>query len=69
MVSIFDLEKYQNIKIYCTDEEEANDLFNVICSLINSNQEEKVINLEEDKNNDKILEEWEKKMIHIKSVL
>ena len=63
MVIICDLEKYQNIKLYCTDEEEANDLFNVICSLINSNQEEKVINLEEDKNNDKILEEWEKKMI------
>ena len=63
MIIICDSEKYQNIKLYCNDDVETNEMFNAICSLINGNQEEKGINLEEDENNDKILEEWEKKMI------
>ena len=63
MIIINDSEKYQNVKLYCIDEEQTNDLFNEICSLINGNQDKKGINLEEDENNDKILEEWEKKMV------
>ena len=53
------------INILCNTEEEVSELFNQLCLCINedNNINSDNIELEEEANNEKLLEEWEKKMI------
>ena len=64
-VVLCDMKKYNIINILCNTEEEVSELFNQLCLCINedNNINTDNIELEEEANNEKLLEEWEKKMI------
>ena len=64
-VVLCDMKKYNIINILCNTEEEVSELFNQLCLCINedNNINSDNIELEEEANNEKLLEEWEKKMI------
>ena len=59
------MKKYNIINILCNTEEEVSELFNQLCLCINedNNNNSDNIELDEEANNEKLLEEWEKKMI------
>lgn len=66
MIILCDMNKYNIINIICNTQEEINELFNQLCICINDNNNINIDNVEleeEDINNEKLLEEWEKKMI------
>ena len=65
MIILCDITKYNIINLFCNTEEELNELFNQICICINdyNNINTQNINLNEETNNEKLLEEWEKKMV------
>ena len=65
MIILCDIKKYNIINLFCNTEEELNELFNQICICINdyNNINTQNINLNEEANNEKLLEEWEKKMV------
>ena len=66
LIILCDLNKYNIINIICNTQEEINELFNQLCICINDNNNINIDNVEleeEDINNEKLLEEWEKKMI------
>ena len=62
-VVLCDMKKYNIINILCNTEEEVSELFNQLCLCINedNNINSDNIELEEEANNEKLLEEWEKK--------
>ena len=64
-IVLCDMKKYNIINILCNTEEEVSELFNQLCLCINedNNINSDNIELEEEANNEKLLEEWEKKMI------
>ena len=64
-IVLCDMKKYNIINILCNTEEEVSELFNQLCLYINedNNINSDNIELEEEANNEKLLEEWEKKMI------
>ena len=64
-IVLCDMKKYDIINILCNTEEEVSELFNQLCLCINedNNINSDNIELEEEANNEKLLEEWEKKMI------
>ena len=64
-VVLCDMKKYNIINILCNTEEDVSELFNQLCLCINedNNINSDNIELEEEANNEKLLEEWEKKMI------
>ena len=64
-IVLCDMKKYDIINILCNTEEEVSELFNQLCLCINedNNINTDNIELEEEANNEKLLEEWEKKMI------
>ena len=64
-IVLCDMKKYNIINILCNTEEEVSELFNQLCLCINedNNINTDNIELEEEANNEKLLEEWEKKMI------
>ena len=64
-VVLCDMKKYNIINILCNTEEDVSELFNQLCLCINedNNINTDNIELEEEANNEKLLEEWEKKMI------
>ena len=64
-VVLCDMKKYNIINILCNTKEEVSELFNQLCLCINedNNINSDNIELEEEANNEKLLEEWEKKMI------
>ena len=64
-VVLCDMKKYNIINILCNTEEDVSELFNQLCLCINedNNINSDNIELEEEANNEKVLEEWEKKMI------
>ena len=64
-IVLCDMKKYDIINILCNTEEEVSELFNQLCLYINedNNINSDNIELEEEANNEKLLEEWEKKMI------
>ena len=64
-VVLCDMKKYNIINILCNTKEEVSELFNQLCLCINedNNINSNNIELEEEANNEKLLEEWEKKMI------
>ena len=59
------MKKYNIINVFCNTEEEISELFNQLCLSINedNNINNDNIELEEEVDNEKLLEEWEKKMI------
>lgn len=63
-IVLCDMKKYDIINILCNTEEEVSELFNQLCLCINedNNINSDNIELEEEANNEKLLEEWEKKM-------
>ena len=66
LIILCDMNKYNIINIICNTQEEINELFNQLCICINDNNNINIDNVEleeEDINNEKFLEEWEKKMI------
>ena len=66
LIILCDMNKYNIINIICNTQEEINELFNQLCICINDNNNINIDNVEleeEDINNEKLLEEWEKKMI------
>ena len=65
MIILCDIKKYNIINLFCNTEEELNELFNQICICINdyNNINTQNINLNEEANNEKLLEEWEIKMV------
>ena len=66
MIILCDMNKYNIINIICNTQEEINELFNQLCICINDNNNINIDNVEleeEGINNEKLLEEWEKKMI------
>ena len=64
-IVLCDMKKYNIINILCNTEEDVSELFNQLCLCINedNNINSDNIELEEEANNEKLLEEWEKKMI------
>ena len=64
-IVLCDMKKYNIINILCNTEEEVSELFNQLCLCINedNNNNSDNIELDEEANNEKLLEEWEKKMI------
>ena len=64
-IVLCDMKKYDIINILCNTEEEVSELFNQLCLCINedNNINSDNIELDEEANNEKLLEEWEKKMI------
>ena len=65
-VVLCDMKKYNTINILCNTEEEVSELFNQLCLCINEDNNINTDNIElneEEANNEKLLEEWEKKMI------
>ena len=66
LIILCDMNKYNIINIICNTQEEINELFNQLCICINDNNNINIDNVEleeEGINNEKLLEEWEKKMI------
>ena len=65
MIIICDLKKYNIINFFCNIEDELNEFFNQINACINENNNinENNIELNEESNYDKMLDEWEKKMV------
>lgn len=66
LIILCDMNKYNIINIICNTQEEINELFNQLCICINDNNNINIDNVEleeEEINNEKLLEEWEKKMI------
>ena len=65
MIVICDSIKYNIINFFCNKEDELNEFFNQInfCISENNNINEDNIELNEETNYDKLLEEWEKKMV------
>ena len=65
MIVICDMKKYNIINFFCNTEEELNEFFEQICVCINdyNNINEDKIELNEEANNEKLLEAWEKKMV------
>ena len=65
MIIICDIKKYNLINFFCNSEDEMNEFFNQINTCINENNNinEDNIELNEETNYDKLLEEWEKKMV------
>jgi hypothetical protein len=66
LIILCDMNKYNIINIICNTQEEINELFNQLCICINDNNNINIDNVEleeEDINNEKLLEEWEKKII------
>ena len=64
-IVLCDMKKYNIINIFCNTEEEVSELFNQLCLSINedNNINNDNIELDEEVDNEKLLEEWEKKMI------
>ena len=65
-IVLCDMKKYNIINILCNTEEEVSELFNQLCLCINEDNNINTDNIElneEEVNNEKLLEEWEKKMI------
>ena len=65
-VVLCDMKKYDIINLLCNTEEEVSELFNQLCLCINEDNNINIDNIElneEEANNEKLLEEWEKKMI------
>ena len=65
-IVLCDMKKYDIINILCNTEEEVSELFNQLCLCINEDNNINTDNIElneEEVNNEKLLEEWEKKMI------
>ena len=65
LIILCDMNKYNIINIICNTQEEINELFNQLCICINDNNNINIDNVEleeEGINNEKLLEEWEKKM-------
>ena len=64
-IVLCDMKKYNIINILCNTEEEVSELFNQLCLCINADNNINTDNIEldEEPNNEKLLEEWEKKMI------
>ena len=64
-IVLCDMKKYNIINIFCNTEEEISELFNQLCLAINedNNINNDNIELDEEVDNEKLLEEWEKKMI------
>lgn len=65
-VVLCDMKKYNIINILCNTEEDVSELFNQLCLCINEDNNINTDNIElneEEVNNEKLLEEWEKKMI------
>ena len=66
LIILCDMNKFNIINIICNTQEEINELFNQLCICINDNNNINIDNVEleeEGINNEKLLEEWEKKMI------
>ena len=65
MIIICDIKKYNLINFFCNSEDEMNEFFNQINTCINENNNinEDNMELNEETNYDKLLEEWEKKMV------
>lgn len=65
MIVICDMKKYNIINFFCNTEEELNEFFEQICVCISdyNNINEDKIELNEEANNEKLLEAWEKKMV------
>ena len=65
MIVICDMKKYNIINFFCNTEEELNEFFEQICLCINdyNNINDDKIELNEEANNEKLLKEWEKKMV------
>ena len=65
MIVICDMKKYNIIYFFCNTEEELNEFFEQICVCISdyNNINEDKIELNEEANNEKLLEAWEKKMV------
>ena len=65
MIVICDMKKYNIINFFCNTEEELNEFFEQICVCINdyNNINEDKIELNQEANNEKLLKEWEKKMV------
>ena len=65
-IVLCDMKKYNIINILCNTEEDVSELFNQLCLCINEDNNINTDNIElneEEVNNEKLLEEWEKKMI------
>ena len=65
-IVLCDMKKYDIINILCNTEEDVSELFNQLCLCINEDNNINTDNIElneEEANNEKLLEEWEKKMI------
>ena len=65
-IVLCDMKKYDIINILCNTEEDVSELFNQLCLCINEDNNINTDNIElneEEVNNEKLLEEWEKKMI------
>ena len=65
LIILCDMNKYNIINIICNTQEEINELFNQLCICINDNNNINIDNVEleeEGINNEKLLEEWEKKI-------
>ena len=65
MIVICDMKKYNIINFFCNTEEELNEFFEQICVCISdyNNINDDKIELNEEANNEKLLEAWEKKMV------
>ena len=63
MILLSDNKKYNIINIFCNNEEEVIELFNQFCILIKDNINKDEFELDENIDKDKLLLEWEKKMV------